>query len=467
MRVILVSLLLFVNGLASAQDSTSVISLAEYLGYVKSFHPIVKQANLVINESEAKLMKARGAFDPKFEVDYDRKKFKNTEYFDRLNATFKIPTWFGIEFKGNFEENTGEFLNLDADVPDGGLYSAGVSIPVARGLLTNKRMAMLRQSRLYIQQAQADRQLLVNNILYEATVTYFNWLRRYNEKRVYEDFLQNAEIRFNGIKKSYEVGDMPAIDTLEARIALNNRKLNLEKSRIKFIKASLELSNFIWLNDNTPVELEDNVVPDVDTFLTVDETLNTSGLDIESFDIETHPKLQSLDYKIRSLTIERRLKTNNLLPQIDLEYNFLSETPDIARSFSTSAYKSGLNINFPLFLRKERGDLRLAKLKLQDTRFEVQDTRVSLRNKIDAINQELDSYVIQSDFTDVIVDDYATMLSAEERKFFLGESSLFLVNSRESKLIDAKLKAIEIENDFLKTKANLFNVLALPEVQTN
>ncbi len=461
MRVILVCILMFFSGLVAAQDSTSVLSLAEYLGYVKSFHPIVKQANLVINESEAKLMKARGAFDPKLEVDYDRKKFKNTEYFDKLNAAFKIPTWFGIEFKGNFEENTGRFLNPEADVPVDGLYSAGVSIPVARGLLTNKRMAMLRQSRLYVKQAQADRQLLVNNILFEATVTYFNWLRRYNEKRVYEDFLDNAAIRFDGIKKSYEVGDKPAIDTLEARITLNNRKLNLEKSRIKFIKASLELSNFLWLDNNTPIELEDNVIPNVDTFVSIDETLNTSRLDIESFDIESHPKLQSLDYKIRSLNIEKRLKANNLLPQIDLQYNFLSETPEIARSFSTSAYKSGLNINFPLFLRKERGDLRLAKLKLQDTRFEVQDTRLSLRNKIDAINQELDSYVTQSDFTEVIVDDYATMLSAEERKFFLGESSLFLVNSRESKLIDAKLKAIEIENDFLKTKANLFNVLAI------
>jgi hypothetical protein len=51
------------------------------------------------------------------------------------------------------------------------------------------------------------------------------------------------------------------------------------------------------------------------------------------------------------------------------------------------------------------------------------------------------------------------MLAAEERKFFLGESSLFLVNSRESKLIDAKLKAISLENSFFNTKANLFNVL--------
>jgi outer membrane protein TolC len=465
MRGFLLKICLLLTGLASAQDSTSVISLAEYLGYVKAFHPIVKQANLIINESEAKLMKARGAFDPKLEVDYDRKTFKNTEYYDRLNASFKIPTWFGVELKGNFEENTGDFLNPQAFVPVDGLYSAGVSVPVARGLLTNSRMAMLRQSRLYIKQAQADRQLLVNNILFDATVSYFNWLKTYNEKRVYEDFLANAEMRFNGIKKSFEVGDMPAIDTLEARIALNNRRLNLEKSRIMFIKSSLELSNYLWLNDNTPIEIQDGVIPDTNTFDTIDGTLNTSGLDIENFDIENHPKLQSLDYKFRSLSIEKRLKLNNLLPQIDLQYNFLSQTPEVARSFSTSAYKSGLNISFPLFLRKERGDLKLAKIKLQNTQFDIQNTRVSLKNKINAIKQELDSYIIQNDFTDTIVDDYSKMLSAEERKFFLGESSLFLVNSRESKLIDAKLKAIDIENSFFKTKANLFNVLALSEVQ--
>ena len=467
MKALLTSILLCFSFIIPAQDSTSVISLAEYLGYVKTFHPIVKQANLTINDSEAKLMKARGAFDPKLEVDFDRKTFKNTKYYDKLNASFKIPTWFGIELKGNFEENTGDFLNPEAFVPEDGLYSAGISVPVARGLLTNQRMAMLRQSRLYLKQAQADRQLLVNNILYNATVTYFNWLKTYNEKLVYEDFLSNAEMRFNGIKKSFEVGDKPAIDTLEARIALNNRKLNLEKSRIKYIKSSLELSNFLWLNDNTPVEITDRIIPDVNTFESIDATLNTSALNVENYEISNHPKLLSLDYKYQSLNIEKRLKLNNLLPQIDLQYNFLSQTPEVARSFSTSAYKSGVNINFPLFLRKERGDLKLAKIKIQDTKFEIQNTKVSLKNKIDALTMELDSYILQNDLTVTIVNDYSIMLSAEERKFFLGESSLFIVNSREAKLIDAKLKAIELENSFFKTKANLFNVLASNEVPLN
>src|SRR5690606_3988720 len=149
-------------------------------------------------------------------------------------------------------------------------------------------------------------------------------------------------------------------------------------------------------------------------------------------------------------------------PKIGLQYNFLSETPEIVLSFSTSAYKSGLYISFPLFLGKERADLKLANLKLMDIEFEIMSTKVTLRNKIDALTQELSSYVLQNNFSNTILVYYNTMLVAEERKFFLGESSLFLVNSRESKLIDAKLKAIELEYGFFKTKADLFNVLAPP-----
>lgn len=466
MKKNLILFLFLICAIGNAQDRPSeILPLTEYLGYVKAFHPVVKQANLIITESEAKLLKERGAFDPKIEIDRVQKNFKSTDYYDKLNATFKIPTWYGIEFKGNFEENEGFYLNPESVVPEDGLYSVGVSISVAQNLLINKRMAMLKQAKLYVRQAQADRTLAVNDILFNATTTYFNWLKAFREKQVFEDFLQNADMRFKGIKKSYEVGENPAIDTLEARITLNTRKLELEKARINYIKSSLELSNFLWLNDNTPIEIKENIIPDTNTVNNFDTYYQPLASDFETFDFENHPKLQSLDYKYKSLVIEKRLKLNQLLPKVDLQYNFLSQTPEIARSFSSSAYKAGFNISIPLFLRKERGDLNLAKIKIQNTEFEIQSTKVTLKNKIDGIYQELDSYQSQNAFTDVIVSDYETLLVAEERKFFLGESSLFLVNSRESKLIDAKLKAISIENSFLITKANLLNILSVNTIE--
>ncbi len=452
-------------GLSYGQETltdTAILRFDEYLGYVKKFHPIVKQAELIIDEGQAKLMKSRGAFDPKIEVDYDRKKFKNTEYFDKLNATFKIPTWYGIEFKGDFEENTGQFLNPEADVPIDGLYSAGVSFSLARGLVINDRMASLKQAKLYREQTKADRDIMVNQILFEASKTYFKWLQAYNEVQVFENFLQNAELRFDGVKRSVEVGERAAIDSVEARIAVNNRKLGLEQSKVKLMKAKLQLSTFLWLENTVPVELQDIVIPDVNSEVVIDATFNIDQLVVvDDAQIEGHPKLLSLDYKLQGLEVDKRLKANRLLPRVDLEYNFLSETPDVANSFNTAEYKAGLNINFPLFLRKERGDLKLAKLKLQDVEFERQAERVNIINKINAIQQELNSFVRQNAITATMVSDYTLMLTGEERKFQLGESSLFLVNSRESKLIEAQLKANELQNKYFTAKAKLFNNLAI------
>jgi outer membrane protein TolC len=459
-RIYILLFILISFSIKAQNNIDEVLRFDEFLAYVKKYHPIVKQANLIINESEAELLSARGGFDPKIEVDYDRKKFKNTEYYDKLNAAFKIPTWYGIELKANFEENQGDFLNPEASLPEDGLYSAGISFSVAQGFLINKRMADIKQAKLFINQAKADRDIEVNTILYQASLAYFNWLQAYNESLVFQDFLKNAETRFKAVKQNVNLGESAAIDSVEARITVYDRSLNFEKTKVNLMKSRLELSNFLWLND-VPVELQETMIPDTNTEALINQTLSISEFNINNFNIETHPKLQSLNYKYQSLNIERRLKSNMLLPRIDLQYNFLSETPEVVRSFNTTSYMTGVTMSFPLFLRKERGQLKLSKLKMEDTNLEIASVKINVGNKIKALQSELDSFIIQNDITSKMVIDYELMLKAEERKFNIGESSLFLVNSRESKLIDVKLKAIELQNKFFSTKALLFNKLAV------
>ena len=98
------------------------------------------------------------------EGNYDRKDFKGTQYWDRLNATFKIPTYYGIEFKAGFEQAEGDFINNDEFFPEEGLFSAGVKLSVARGFWINERMATLRKAKFFREQAKADQDLLVNQI---------------------------------------------------------------------------------------------------------------------------------------------------------------------------------------------------------------------------------------------------------------------------------------------------------------
>ena len=457
-------LVLMTLSLQGQVKDTVVLRFNEYLGYVKQYHPIAKQAELTLSMGQANLMKARGGFDPKIEVDYDRKEFKGSEYYDRLNAAFKIPTWYGIELKGTFVQNDGDFLNPAETVPSDGLYSAGVTMSLGQGLWINDRMATLKQAKYFRDQSRADRDLMVNQILYDAALAYFDWLRAYNETAIYQSFLKNADIRFKGIRSRAAAGDIAAIDTVEAKIAIQSRALSLEQAMVKLMKRSLELSNFLWMNDNIPVEIQSNVIPDKNIGDEIDVTLEILGRPLDDFTIENHPKLVSIGYKIDGLRVEKNLMANKLLPKIDVVYNFLTETPEVFNPLQTEAYKGGLTFKMPLFLRKERGDLKLAKFKLRDAQYDLDTAEVTLKNKIAALYRELESFEKQNVLIDDIVGNYNTMLNAEERKFSFGESSLFLINSRESKLIDAELKQIEVANKFYIAKAKLFNSLAVNPV---
>ncbi|MGB5692023.1 MAG: TolC family protein, partial [Flavobacteriaceae bacterium] len=435
---LILCLLTLFSGLAQ-QDTTQILNFREYLGLVKAFHPVAKQARLTLDIGQAELLRSRGAFDPKIEIDYDRKKFQGTEYWDRLNTTFKVPTWYGIELKGNFQQNSGDFLNPDEFLPDDGLFSAGVSLSLGDGLWINERMATLRQAKFYREQTLAERDLQVNEILFRAAIAYFDWLKAYNEQEVFRDFLENAVERFQGIRSSALAGDIAAIDTVEAKIAVENRVLGLEQAGLNFAKKTLELANFLWLDDNIPVELQPNVIPDSSPGGEIDITLDLLGRPMDSVVLVDHPKLMALGYKIDGLEVEKRLKVNQLLPRIDLEYNFLTETPELLNSFDTQQYKAGINFELPLFLRKERGALKLAKYKLQNAEYEYDNAALELRNKISAVYRELESFEDQTVMIGNIVADYRTLLTGEERKFSFGESSLFLINTRESRLIDAEL----------------------------
>ncbi|WP_031428157.1 TolC family protein [Flavimarina sp. Hel_I_48] len=455
---------LFFTSILCGQDmelKNNVLLFEDYLELVKKFHPVAKQAYLIEKKGDANLLKSRGGFDPKVEVDFNQKVFKDTEYYNLLNATFKVPTWYGVELKAQFEENAGYYLNPQNNVPENGLYAAGISVSLAQGLWINERMATLKQARVYQQQLEADQDLAINQIIFEAATAYFDWIKAYNQVNLYENFLENAEIRFSGIKSSALAGAIPLIDTTEAKISVQNRQLSLQGVQLDYQKSRLELANYLWLNDNIPVELQQDIKPEENLRNVVEQALKIESILAEGFETSEHPKIKSLDFKIQGLDIERRLKSNKLLPTLDVDYNFITSTPELANSFQVPNYKAGLTFKMPLFLRKERGDLALSQLKVQDANFELDNAKIQLQNKITAVYVELSTLIQQNNLVEEVVINYETMLKAEERKYQVGESSIFLINTRETNLIEARLKAIEITNKLYTAKAKLFNTLAI------
>ena len=228
--------ILFTSWVSAQDQNFKTLTYNEYLGFVKKYHPMVKSANLQVSSAQANLMMARGGFDPKIEVDFDKKQFKDKEYYSLLNSSFKIPTWYGIEVKAGFDNSEGIYLNPQNTLPNQGLTSLGINIPLGQGLIINQRMADLRKAKIQIQLSQAQRKLEAIDVLYNASIAYFNWKRNHSEVQLYKAYLKNAEIRFGGITSLIKNGDKPAIDSVEAGIVVRNRKLNLEDAQLKLIK---------------------------------------------------------------------------------------------------------------------------------------------------------------------------------------------------------------------------------------
>ena len=456
---------LFISIKTFAQNSTDVpgqLSYAEFLGYVKKFHPLVKSANLDISAAEANLMMARGAFDPKIEVDFDEKKFKDTEYYSILNSSFKIPTWYGVEIKAGFDTADGRYLNPQNSLPEDGLASVGISLSLAQGLVINQRMADLRKAKILIRLTEAETILAAVDVIYDASVAYFNWVQYFNEVRLYENYLANSQIRYNGIVTLIEQGDKPAIDSIEAAISIRNRELNLEEAKLKLLKSKLQVSNFLWLDNSVPIELQEAITPEENVIESVEASLEILDLAQTTPSFDEHAKIAVLQNEIELLEIDTKLKSNMLLPKIDLGYSLLSEN----QNFTTDRfddYKIGLNFSFPLFLRKERGSLQITKFKLEQAGFKLDFERTQLKNKVDAQRQEISSLQRQKIIITDLVADYNSMLNSEERLFSFGESSLFLINTRENSVVSAQLSKINLEARFLESVAAYYKILASPD----
>jgi outer membrane protein TolC len=462
MKQLLIAFLLFGYAAFGQELASNELTYTEFLGYVKKYHPLVKNANLEINKAQANLMMARGGFDPKIEVDFSKKQFKDKEYYSILNSSFKIPTWYGIEIKAGFDNNEGIYLNPENTVPNKGLTSLGISVPLGQGLFINQRMADVRKAKIQMQLSQSERKLQAIAVLYDASLAYFNWKKNFNEVKLYEEYNKNAQIRFKGTKTLVIQGDKPAIDSIEAGINVKNRRLNLEDSKLKLAKAKLELATFLWLENNIPLELSDELIPETQLEFTIQESLKTNDLLNADFSITNHPKINALQSKIDILNVEKKLKANMLLPKIDLGYSYLSE-PSYIDNYQFKDYKIGLDFYFPLFLRKERGSLKLAKYKVQETEFALDLEKVQLSNKINAQKMEIESLLRQKELIKGLVEDNLTMLNSEERLFSFGESSLFLINTRENNLVSAQLSQIALENRFYVSNSELFKIMANPD----
>jgi outer membrane protein TolC len=223
------------------------------------------------------------------------------------------------------------------------------------------------------------------------------------------------------------------------------RLYNKSQYEKEYNNESILLSNFLWTENEIPLEITSKITPPSYTILLNHPDLHVdTNLAIINQMIDLHPEIISLDQKIKVQEINRKLSKENLKPNLNLKYNFLSANADI-NQLNFNNYRMGVNFRYSLFLRKERSDLKLFNLKIRDLEYEKVIKRLALLNQTKHYINELIFTENQADILENITENYSNLLKGERLKFDAGESSVFLMNSRESKLIESKLTLVNLK----------------------
>ena len=432
-------------------DSTVELSLPNFLQLVKKNHPLAKQASLINKTADANTLLARGNFDPKLFYEFNNKYFNEKNYYELGNGGFKIPTWYGIEVKAGFEQNQGEFINPQNNVPQQGLLYSQISIPLLQGLIIDDRRATLKQAKIFEALSEFDKINMLNELLNKAGKSYWDWYLSYVNVKVFQNAVTIGQDRAEAVKRLSILGDRPAIDTVEATIQLQDRIINLQVALMEYRTKSLLLSNFLWLENEVPIELTDKTIPSA--YKSTDDFLFSYVNNIDSL-INIHPSLKMYDFKLQQLEIEKNYKQDKLKPSLNVNFNPLFDASSLNTGYVNN-YKWGLTFGFPILLRKERGDLQLTKIKIDYVSFENRNKRNELLNKTKATINEFNNYKTQIVVFSNNLLNYEQLWKSEKQLFDAGESSLFMINSREMSFINAQIKLNEIIN---KNKKAAFDV---------
>ena len=451
-------------------DTVNAFGLNDLYTIIFANHPIVKQAALLEETARQEIRLARGLFDPKLEANWDVKEFNDTNYYNILNSSLKIPVWFPIDPKVSVDRNRGVYLNQERTIPEENDFlqvTTGISIPIGRGLMIDNRRATVKQALLFQNILEAEQIKMVNKVLLEASKDYWNWYFDYYNYLLLQSSIDIAQQIFDRVKLNFEYGEAAVVDTVQANITLQNRTIEAQEATVNFLRSGLILSNYLWGENEEPLELSPDTGPSLaDSLLIVPNQQDLETL--TNLARNNHPELVKLSTKIEQLVVDNRLNKENLKPQLDLNYNLidapLNSNGESSEITFNENYKFGMSFSFPLLLRKERAKLQKTNIKIQETQYDLNLRRTEILNEVNGL------YALLVNTSDIIqqqriaVGNYQRLLQAELFNLENGESDLFRINFQQDALIQSQSKLLKLRTDYEKARVNLLWAAGVPNL---
>jgi outer membrane protein TolC len=450
------SISLVQNSKSGGAEARSIISaggrltLEAYLSAVDVNFPGLASATDQKKIASANRLEKQGVFDPLFSTENGYTRLQNTSKIGEGKEVIfnypkiELPFESGIRVFGQYRYNPTSNQSPYIGTGEGGEYSAGIFMPLMRGLIYNEQSVALRQAR-YGEQLAAETFILTRlDTLLRAGTIYWSWVGAKRKADVSREIQGLAILVANISTQQERSGDLARIYVTEAEEDVQRRNADLSQAQRDFQRFSFRLSSLLFDIGDVPLPLP--------TEVNVPESMPRPQ-EFSQSDTEHHvmaamtrrPELKAIDIQKKSVALDLKLAQNQMLPAVNV---VLTQGYDTGKDSIGYTYRGQGTISQPLLMRTARGKVAAAKLRLdkleKDRQAESQRIRNEVYDAISAINLAYQRFVA----LEVQVDKAQQVYLGERERFKVGDSTVFLIAERERQLNEAKIRLIDAEVEY-------------------
>ena len=404
----------------------------------------VRVAEAKVAEARAKRLSAFAAFEPRVNLSSEGKDYGNDLQYrlDRAEARVGLPG--GIDLVGGAAQGTGAFINPERKTPTDGLVNLGISAPLGGALVFSDRQYEWGASTRNLEIAEAKLDRTERTAILNAVKVYTFWQAQSEVQGAVDEALAVAAERLRLVREAFRLGERSEMDTLEAYLSWVDRRADAAMQANLTAGAIADVEQLLRGADTTGVVLT-GMRPQ-----SLPVVLGTSRLEVGSI-----PELEMVNSALRRERLATTTAWAQWLPAPYVDYRML-QWGGSAWNPESVQWKVGLTV--PLFNQKARAELAGAQARLRAAQANATATqnqfdivRVQLAQQVQALDSELKALTASETAS------YA-LLQQERRRFALGESTMFILASRETKYLEAvqkrtltsaKLQSLEAERRLL------------------
>ncbi len=433
-------------------------------------------------KSDQDIFSAKGEFDPVLQGsgNYTRSNQSQSQqvvafggvssvesFTTTTNATLAGKLHLGTQYalSWNMEKSESTFSNFIEE--HSGTLSLQLTQPILRGFGTkyNKvRISIANNTRIA---SEAQLRLTVLNTVADVIKAYWDLVGAMENLKVRAESLDNAERLLKVNEKRREIGTAADIEVLQAKAGVATRQSEFISARQNITDASNFLKNLLNLRDGdlfskalvVPIDRPNPRDPDEfdpnayenRVMASIDEAL------------ENRPEVLIRQIEIDNAALEAYRTKKEMLPQLDLIYNYTSggrdhklrETLDGIYERQDYAYTYGIQGSIPLFNRAARGAHNRARLTQRQAELSLEQARQQLMLSVHLAASKVASNAILVQSNKQATRLQIANVAAEEKRLQLGVTTSWQVLQIQQDLTAAQVQELISNIEYEKALVEL------------